>query len=326
MEEPKEPNKDQQQLSAEDEFPDPMATTEEDETQGAVRRYLGGVLALLVVAAIILLLTGLWRKVLWRPVQALFEDWGLPPFVAGIAAGAAILLVFALIIGIAWLGWLKSGMLGHMSVRLRFRRVNAEELPGLDRPAIERVAGEFEALGFVRALDYTFTTEVESPRTPFARLMIHPAHHCYAEVQQLVARGGPPTGVHFNLLSILDDGWSLASGNREPRSIRTIWLWRRPRSLWTAQPGRTPAEVFETHRGLRKRLVDDLGLRVEMHLSPEAYFAFERQAAVSRREALRSKNILVGLIELWFFDRNPPSEWLGEYPRLAKLRLGGWKR
>jgi hypothetical protein len=242
----------------------------------------------------------------------------MPPWLAEIFIRGSLLVLILILAGIAFLLWFKTGILERMPGPLEFHPVKAEELTELSHEELERMTTEFESLGFLWEVDYVPRSKVTRGTSAFGRLFTHPRHFCYGEIQQIITSSGKVTPVQFNLMSLLEDDWTLSSGNRAPRSIKMIWLWRQPKVLWTTHPNISPEKVLAAHLELRDRIAGDLGLRVPTILSAEAYFAHEQQAAIRRKEALRRKNILIGWIELWCFEKNPRSQWLGDYPRLAR--------
>jgi hypothetical protein len=277
----------------------------------------GGALVLLALASYILYKTGLGRRLLVDPLAQLLAAQGLPE--ATLVAAVIVIGLVAIVLLIAGCFWIKSTLLAQMPVELEFPRISADKLPALDQKSLERYTREFEALGFRHALDYTVKSEAPSRNVGFARLFIHAHERCYAEANQVIPAGqskGAP--MRCNVMSILEDGWSLSSGTRDPMSVKTMWMWRRPKTLWTCHPGAAAQEVVRAHLELRREIIDSVGVDPETNVSPKAYFEHVRQTAVERREAFRRKNILINLIQLWLFGKNPRSEWLGAYPKLAR--------
>jgi hypothetical protein len=118
----------------------------------------------------------------------------------------------------------------------------------------------------------------------------------------------------------MSDGWTLTSGNREWEVIKTTWIWRQPRVLWTSHPQASPAELLDAHLERRAQIALDLGIEVRSDLNPGVYFEHEQRASVKRKRALGHRNGLVAAIELMTVDRHPRREWLGDYPHVASER------
>jgi hypothetical protein len=279
----------------------------------------GGALVLLALGTYILYRTGLGRRLFVEPLAGLLAAQGVPA--ATVVAAAVVILLAAIILITAGCFWIKSTLLAQMPIELEFPRVNPEQVDGLDHKALERYTKEFEALGFRLALDYTLKSEAPSRNIGFARLLIHPRDRCYAEANQVIPTGqGKGAPMRCNVMSILEDGWSLSSGTRDPLSVKTMWMWRQPKKLWTCHPGATGQQLVKAHLELRREIIDGIGVDPVTDVSPTAYFEHQRQGAVERRETFRRRNILINLIQLWLFGKNPRSQWLGAYPKLAGTR------
>jgi hypothetical protein len=279
----------------------------------------GGALVLLALASYILYRTGLGRRLFVEPLAGLLAAQGVPA--ATIVAAAIVILLVAIVLLTAGCFWIKSTLLAQMPIELDFPRVSPEQLGGLDRKALERYTEEFETLGFRQALDYTLKSEVPTRNIGFARLFIHPRERCYAEANQVIPTGqGKGAPMRCTVMSLLEDGWSLSSGTRDPLSVKTMWMWRQPKKLWTCHPGADAQQLVKAHLELRRELIDGIGVDPVTDVSPSAYFEHQRQSAVDRRETFRRKNILINLIQLWLFGKSRRSQWLGAYPKLAGTR------
>jgi hypothetical protein len=279
----------------------------------------GGALVLLALGSYFLYRTGLGRRLFVEPLAGLLAAQGVPA--ATLVAAIVVISLVAIILLIAACIWIKSTLLAQMPIDLEFPRVSPDKLGGLDGMALERYTQEFEAVGFHHALDYSVKSEAPSRNIGFARLFIHPREKCYAEANQVIPAGeGKGAPMRCNVMSILEDGWSLSSGTRDPLSVKTMWMWRQPKKLWTCHPGASGQQLVKSHLELRRELIDGLGVDPVTDVSPNAYFEHQRQSAVDRRETFRRKNILINLIQLWLFGKSPRSQWLGAYPKLAGTR------
>jgi hypothetical protein len=185
-----------------------------------------------------------------------------------------------------------------------------------DSKEFDRYTSEFETLGFEHLADYRVAAEDGSVPRGVARLFHHSSMVCFAEVNQVFPPNRKPTPVRAVIGSILSDGWSIATSDRDPESVS--YLLRRPRGLWVSSPGSSPRDLLTAHRGLRQRIMDDLRLANITPPSAEGYFSFERGEMAIRRAAMERKNIVVALIEVAVFSIRPKHQWLGDYGRFKR--------
>jgi hypothetical protein len=241
------------------------------------------------------------------------ERQGIPPAVA--TAAAAVVLLIPLGLFLAFLT--KSGVVGAMPDEVDFRETTPGAFPELDARRLEGYTAAFEALGFRQVTDYTVVMNLDNGVTGFARLFFHDAHRCFAEVNQGF-RHGSPVPMRCQIVSFLEEGWSVATGDRQ--TTKEFYLLRRPRAVWRSLPDREPAALMEGHRTLRDRVAGELALEVCADGSAQAYFRREAENTRLRKDLVRRRNAVALCAELWLFDKNPKSEWLGDYPRAARKR------
>jgi hypothetical protein len=281
----------------------------------------GAVVAILVAIYLALFGTKLWQVLLLAPLAKMLERLKLSPALAFMLARGTIPILCGIPVVVAIFWWLKRRLLASMPESVEFLPASASQFPGLDKKQLLSYTNELQGLGFLHAVDYTPHTELGSNHTGFGRLFTHPQQHCYAEINQVIPAEGTASAMAINMLSLLGDGWSLATGNRDAGSVRAAWLWRRPRCLWTRHAAEGVSEMVAAHIERRQQIAADLGLEVETDLSAQAYFARERAAAREHKETLRRKNVLVTFFEYWRAGKKLPTEWLGAYPRLARRRI-----
>jgi len=118
--------------------------------------------------------------------------------------------------------------------------------------------------------------------------------------------------------SVLQDGWTLSTGSAKPQGAS--YMMRRPRNLWSCQPGASAEALYHAHLQRRFRMANDLGIGVSREVSAEAYFDEEQRANAGRREVIRRRNLAVVLVEAVLFELRGSGEWLGDYPKLAAER------
>jgi hypothetical protein len=257
--------------------------------------------------AAFLFLSGWWGPLLWQPLQWLLQARHVPP--------QAALLLGVTLFGLFGYWILKVRMIHNVPTHVDFVTCRADDFPHLDRKELVRCTKAFEALGFVRALDYTSVRPGRRRHSGFARLMVHPAGGCFAEINQIFTALGRPGPMRCMVLTLFEDGWSLSATNR--RQLGAGWMMRRPRKLWTSNPDATPAQLLAGHLKRRERMAADLGIERCTDLSPEAFFDHVRNGLAEMRRVLWRKNLFVGMIEARLYDSSPRHEWLGDYARLA---------
>jgi hypothetical protein len=261
---------------------------------------------LLAVAAF-LFLSGWWGPLLWQPFQWLLQARHVPP--------QAALLLGVTLFGVVGYWIMKLRLIYNVRIHPDFVTCRADDFRRLDRKELVRCTKAFEALGFVRAVDYTPVRPGRRRHSGFARLMVHPAEGCFAEINQIFTAEGQPVPMRCMVLTLFEDGWSLSATNR--RQLGAGWMMRRPRSLWTSNPDGTPAQLLAGHLKRRERMAADLGVERRTDLSPEAFFDHVRNGLAGMRRVLWRKNLFVGMIEARLYDASPRHEWLGDYARLA---------
>jgi len=295
------------------------------ETEAAASRAAAAValLAVLVGAFIgflVLYRFGLWHAWLVQPLESVLSERGVPGLVARIVALVVCVSTLSAILAFAAGAWIKSRLLAQLPDQLDWQPVDPQITAGIDQESLAKATDEVEALGFWLQLDSQITDKYHQRATNYSRLFIHPEYHCFAELNQLVASDGQPTPLRFMIVSLMSDDWTLTSGNREWEVIKTTWIWRQRRVLWTSHPQASPGELLDAHLARRAQIVDDLGITVRSDLTPCVFFEHEQRASARRKRALRNRNGLVAAVELFAVDKHPRREWLGDYPQIASER------
>jgi hypothetical protein len=206
---------------------------------------------------------------------------------------------------------LKRVLVGVVPIGLRFRTAVPGEYPSLDRQALREYTDAFTALGFEVAAEFTFDAEAGRTTPGYARLFVHQGRGCYAEVNQLFPTRGPAVTMRCVLVSALDEGWSLATTDREVDGV--TYMLRRPKSLWVSRPGAPPAVLSEEHLALRERVRQDLGLPEPAAPTVDAYFARLDQENRAMRDVLARRSLYASIADAFLFSRQPKWEWMGEY-------------
>jgi len=294
--------------------------TEAAASRGAAAVALLAVLVGAFIGFLVLYRFGLWHAWLVRPLESALAERGMSGLVARIVALVVCVATLSAILAFGAGAWIKSRLLARLPDQLDWQPVDPQVTAGVDQEALAKATDEVEALGFWLQLDSQITDKYRQRATNFSRLFMHPEHHCFAELNQLVASDGQPTPLRFMIVSLMSNDWTLTSGNREWEVIKTTWIWRQPRVLWTSHPQASPGELLDAHLERRAQIVEDLGIAVKSDLTPCVFFEHEQRASVKRKRALRHRNGLVAAVELLSVDKHPRREWLGDYPHIASER------
>lgn len=224
--------------------------------------------------------------------------------VAGVVAIAVLFGIVA--VGCAVLLSIKRNLINACPIGLRFHPAEPEMFEGLDANALARYSADLGGMGFVELSSYTISVDQGTVQPGFARLFGQLDLECFAEVNQLF-----PTGQSVPMRVVLatrfSDGWTAATTDREADAA--VWLLRRPRACWRSAPAEGVASLLELHRDLCSRIVRETGARPEAPVTADCWYDAERRSAVTVRETLVRRSIVVVLWE--FFTYRGRSEWLG---------------
>jgi hypothetical protein len=170
-----------------------------------------------------------------------------------------------------------------------------------------------ESLGFVQLMDWK-----AEPGNGFVRCFAHPQQYCFAEIGQLFNETGEAIAQHSTIFSLLEQDWVIGEINREVCSGDGIsYIWRHPKEIRTYSPNLNLDELLETHLRLRQKILVDLGISLLTDVSWSAFCNLEKQSTLRRKQTLKRKNLLLAMLEATLFERNPKSQWLGDYPQEA---------
>lgn len=217
---------------------------------------------------------------------------------------------------------IKSELIKGLSFEAQYSPSNPEEFSQLDRECLEKYTTDLEALGFTRIFDCKFETTVEGSEPEFIRYFSHPQRYCFAVIDQLFSSGEAQVKMKFSIVSVLTDDWTLFNSTR--RIAQVLYVGRRPNNLWISCPDATPQEMLESHIQKRQEMIDVLGVQPHENFSLDIFIEYENKSLVALKRAWKRKNLILGLIEATLFELNPPSEWMGDYKRIAKqtARMG----
>lgn len=271
----------------------------------------------------------------WKEIpRAEFEarsarsPWPAPR--SGFPTPAVLLLLF-------WLGFLilKVGGVAGLPFGLKRQLVKSvgttmtlpptipEQFPKLDRDRLDATSRELEGLGFERLLDTSPVTDVRSSPPTFCRIYAHRRHACYAIAIQAFPPIGRPTDLRCMIYGYLDDGWTVGYSNG--KALAASAFVRRPRVIGVNVTTASPTELLSAFLAFRERVCADLGVRPIPDTSLEHYIRRTVEDLDAIREAVKKKNIAVGLGQ--FYTRalaswRPKARevWLGDYPKVAEER------
>jgi hypothetical protein len=192
-----------------------------------------------------------------------------------------------------------------------FQPAAPSEFAGLDQAKLDELTAALERLGFRPARDFSVVPDAGKFTPDFSRLLIHPEHHCFAQIVQFFPPKRRPQRMTVVLHSVLGDDWSLST-SPEPTPAMT-YRARLPHALWFCVPGGGPAELLEAHLSRRRQIATGLNLSVEPGLSFAKYQSYALGRYAERRAALRKRGLLFGPREALTFRFRPPQEWLGDF-------------
>ncbi len=232
----------------------------------------------------------------------------------GIPAPIALVLVPLVPILLAGM-LLKWGLVRAIPTEFGFQAVHPASYPKLNTEAFTRYNDALMGMGFVWVIDYTLTSgTVALPA--FARLLVHPVHHCFAEVNQAFPEAGGLQPVRCVFGSLLQDGWSFGTTDRKPDG--TTWMLRRPKSLWSSCPAASPEVMLQSHLERRARIASQLGINPRTDLTFDTYFVHEQAEARDRVEVMKRRNIFVALGDALIFNLWRRYEWMGALEKGAR--------
>lgn len=198
-----------------------------------------------------------------------------------------------------------------------FPDARPEQYPQLDRATFDRHGTELEELGFQKAQDFSLVGQGGVSIPSFCRLYVHPQEKMYAELAQLFPAGRPPLPVLCAMQTVFDNDWSLGVGNNQPQPA-AVFL-RNRRGVGKTMPGRSPLEVWQTHREWRQQMMQDLNIQPQS-VSLAAYRAHQQIRAQQRAEKVRKGSFLAKLSMYNKRKMVPVYEWKGDWPKEATRR------
>ncbi len=227
----------------------------------------------------------------------------------------AVIGTVGLLIAAWFCAHLKKAILKSMNQPQEFLPVEVLDCPAITSAAemntILAYTSELESLGFQYVSDYTVAQNSAFPIARFARLFVHPVHHCYAEVSHLAGKSLDRKMTWCSVMSGLTDDLAFSTTNQKPDAM--LYASRTNQRLWSCHTDSAPLDLLEIHLEQRERLQQESRQRVSTELSREDYFGALRQFSTLRRETFQRKNILRFMYELDTFKRAPKTEWWGQF-------------
>jgi hypothetical protein len=191
---------------------------------------------------------------------------------------------------------------------LKFIATEPEAFGHLDRERLNQQTAELEQLGFVQLSDYTIPGT-----TAMARLFGHPEQSCFAEVGHVKT-----LPMFCSISSPLEQDWSLSVTDTKSRPmLRAISyaFLRQPRKLGKILDQASPTTMFQTLLEWRSVVTSDLGIAPVPNIQAEVYFENEQRKRTNQRNTLALKSFTWCLLELFWANLNPQTEWLGDYKK-----------
>lgn len=227
--------------------------------------------------------------------------------------------ILAAVIMLFFTGWevqsIKQKLMRSLPDQLDLRPVTPDDFAfQLDQTALDQQTRELESLGFIHLKDYAL-----QPLSGLARCFAHPQHYCFAEIGQIFDADGKMIVANPVIISGLSQDWVLAhvQGTLTPSSSLSL-LWRNPKNVGIYHPDVSLSDLLQIHLRFRQKMIADLGLVVLTDVSWDAYAEGQQKAAGDRKQALRQRNLLIGMIKVTRFELNPTLEWLGDYARTGR--------
>jgi len=282
----------------------------------------------------------LWNRTGWQEVskedyQRLKEQYGRRRNLYQSPTQWVWLVVLAFLCLWRFGGWLhvlftfatvKGRVLKNMATSYSFPPATLAQFPQLDIAALDRYTREFEGMGFTRLLDFSLVSDSSSYVPNFCRLFVHTRHHCFGTASQFFPKGKSPLPLKCNFESSLQNGWSLAFGDRKPQAASS--LVRRRKALGVSMPEVTTAELLQAFLKMREQVCLDLGISPVNDDTLQAFIDKTQRTASEVREAVKQKSFATGLPEYYvrklsLLKTKPEYIWLGDYPKEAEQRKKG---
>jgi Zn-dependent protease with chaperone function len=220
-----------------------------------------------------------------------------------------------LLIAVWFCAHLKKAILKSMNQHQEFLPVEVLDCPAITSAAemntILAYTSELESLGFQFVSDYTVAQNSALPMASFARLFVHPVHHCYAEVSHIAGKSSDRKMTWCSMMSCLTDDVAFSTTNQKPDAM--LYATRTGQRLWSCHTDSAPQDLLEIHLEQRARLQQESRQRVTTELSREVYFGGLRQFSALRRQTFQRINILRFMYELDTFKRAPKTNWWGKF-------------
>jgi Zn-dependent protease with chaperone function len=227
----------------------------------------------------------------------------------------AVIGTVGVLIAVRFCAHLKKTVLKSMNQHQEFLPVEVLDCPAITSAAemntILAYTCELESLGFQFVSDYTVAQNSALPMASFARLFVHPVHHCYAEVSHIAGKSLDRKMTWCSMMSSLTNDLAFSTTNQQPDAM--LYATRTNKRLWSCHTDSAPQDLLEIHLEQRARLQHESRERVSVELSRENYFGSLRQFSALRRKTFRRTNILRFMFELDTFKRAPKNNWWGKF-------------
>jgi hypothetical protein len=246
----------------------------------------------------------------------------------GPRVGAVALLVMLLV----WWGILSFGQAWFVPYWVEAWQVETVDLGrpshrqwlAYDWTELDRPTQALQAQGFVQLHDYQRLRPDGSPRPgqwqTYARCFAHPDWGSYAEigfrlmpiVPAAVETGQAAVNVTYTVLcGCFEPDWLLIDSNLAPdRRESLIYGWRHPHEVRHYYAKSSIADLLDRHQENRAQLIQQRTLKPRHPATWEAYCNLQRDLIIQPWQRLRSRNLLVAMVEATRFERRPRDRWL----------------
>ncbi len=238
-----------------------------------------------------------------------------------LVVGAGIIIfmgILAEVVILLFLEPVKRKMLQDFPRDMTFLNAQPSDYPDLDHVTLDRWTDALKYLGFQLSQDLSIRPESGSHFPQFVRVLIHPRHHCFAEIHQIFP---PPTpgkveaGVATIACTITSDLGQLVLSTTNRPVMASLWIMRLPTYLWESFPDRQPRELWERHLHIREQLMQDYNLDLSHDLTINDYYKGTETILAMQRQEIENKDIVKLINEFNNFPKNPRHEWWGKYQK-----------
>lgn len=182
------------------------------------------------------------------------------------------------------------------------------DLPPEELVIFEKYESELKDIGFIKIIDYTISS-VEG----FTRLFKHPQHSCFAELSYTKEHS-----IFCSLVGAYEQNWTLCVNNVQanPNLLAVNYAFLRLPQDLSKILDEEPEYLLGTFLTWNQEITERLGIVILNDMNVTQYFNLCNSQRAKQRKSLSKKSIVICLIEMYLFKKNPKYEWLGDYRKL----------